>query len=182
MKTKFFIICFFSVCLLGCSGFSSRHTGDESLWDMSFKAQKTEGTGSLVGSLVIQPFKPGAGVEATNQLDQVSLMMVKGFTEEMTQKNSSLTVITGQNTSQAKYFIRGYIVKLERSTGLMDYATKKPNILSVEGKMTDLESDRVVVNFSASVRSGEKNDFNDFAYKIGQRIAAYLSASDEESL
>lgn len=182
MKIKFLIIFFVVLIFSGCARLAAKSTADQSMRDITFKVQKTEGAGFLSGSLVIQPFKPGEGVEATKQTDQVSLMMVKGFTEEMDKKNSSLVVITDDNTSAAKYFIKGYIVKFERSTGFMDFATKKPNILSFEGKMTDLESGLVVVSFSASASSGEKNDFNDFAYRIGQRLASYLSGPSGESL
>lgn len=184
MKLKFFIIFFLIFCLSACAKLPAKATPQQDTQDikgLAFKAQRID-TGNLEGGLVIQPFKSGEGVEASAAIEQASLMMVKGFTEAMGRGNSAINVIVDNNTAKARFFIKGYIVKCEKSTGLVDYATKKPNVFAVEGKMVNLDNNRIVVDFSSSIQSLEKSDFSDFAYQIGQKLAAYLIEQSSGSL
>lgn len=183
-KLKFSFTLILILCLLGCAKVSVKPTPQQDTLDtkgLTFKAQRVD-AGSLEGGLVIQPFKSGEGVEASAAVEQASLMMVKGFTEVMEKGNSAIDVITDNNTSKARFFIKGYIVKCEKSTGLVDYATKKPNVFAVEGKMVNLDNNRIVIDFSSSIQSLEKSDLSDFAYQIGQKLAAYLVEQSSGSL
>jgi len=182
MKPKFFAIFLLIFCFSACAKLPAKATPKKDLGDVIFKAQRTDPGSTLEGGLVIQPFRSGEGVPASLETDQASLMMIKGFTEDMAQKKSAINVIIDNNTSKARFFIKGYITKYERSEGLVDYASKKMNVFAVEGKMVNLENNQIVAVFSASVQSIEKIDFNDSAYKIGQRLAAYLIEQSSGSL
>ena len=182
MKLQYYFLFFLIFSLASCGRLPAKVVPKEDIKDVSFKAQMTDSGYTLKGDLVIEPFKSGENVPASLDVDQASLMMVKGFVEAMPQGNSPLKVITDSDTSRAKIFIKGYITKYEKSEGLMDYVQKKPNVLTVEGKVINLEDNRVIVDFSASIQSIEQSNFNDFAYKIGQRLAAYLVGQEKGSL
>jgi hypothetical protein len=153
----------------------------EDVKDVSFKAQVADGSRALRGYIVMEPFKAGENVAATPEVEQASLMMVKGFVESVSQAKSRLKVIIGEDISKAKFLVRGYIVAFDRPEGLIDYVQKKPNVVAVEGKVVSLEDSRVVVDFSSSVQSVEEKDFNGFAYKLGQRLASYLTGQDKKA-
>ncbi|MCX5680902.1 MAG: hypothetical protein NT079_01220, partial [Candidatus Omnitrophica bacterium] len=110
---------------------------------VNFKAQVTGRNCALKGAIVIEPFKSGEDVPASSEVEQASLMLVKGCTEGMLEGSPSLKIITDKDTSRAKFFIKGYITKYKKSEGLIDYVKKEPNVLAVEGKVISLEDDRV---------------------------------------
>ncbi len=173
----FLIVAFFSI---SCARWMPKARPQASSEIVDFSAQIVDPHCLLKGNLVIEPFKPGEGVFADAQVSQASLTMVKGFVDTMSQGSSDLNVITDDQTEKALFFIKGYVIKFENPLGLMDRVKKARNTFAVEGKVINLETNRVLVLFSSVARSSQEKNINDCAYATGKRLADYLLSQSKE--
>jgi len=180
MNSKYFFLFILFFSLGACSRGATKAIVEHSAELVHFEAEVVDPNCPLAGSLVIEPFKSGEGVFSNPEVSQASLMMVKGFADAMQEKPSPLNVIVDDKTDKAKFYIKGYVTAYQKPQGMMNRLKKVPNVFAVEGKLINLETDRVILRFSSRAQSIQDKDLNDFAYKSGQRLARYLLGQDKE--
>lgn len=133
------------------------------------------------GELLILPFKPGEGVEYCEDLDKVSLMIVRGFVDifEERQLKTNLDLIFSESENDARFVIDGYIVDVVDSKKFLWVFGKKRKALKVEGKLKDTLTDTTVAVFKDILESVEEEEMKSLARRIGQNIGKFIINTDD---
>ncbi len=131
------------------------------------------------GKLLIVPFTAGVNIEANEELKKVALMIVKGITEAIQEKNESrFELLFFEEAGQAQLVIEGHITKLTSPSRIsqMGLGDKKIS-LGVEGDMVDLETGEKILIFNDERKADRKTStYQDLAYGIGRSIGNALMA------
>jgi len=174
MNIKYFFPLVVVFLLTSCAHMAPKDVVPDHPYPVNFEADVVDPNCPLQGNVVIEPFKSGDGVFANDEVSQASLMMVKGFADLMQKGTPSLHVIIDEQTDKANFFIKGYITVYQKPEGMINRLKKKHNVFAVEGKMINLETNRVIIRFSSRVESAQEKNLGDFAYRIGERLAQYF--------
>lgn len=128
--------------------------------------------GGKVGLLM---FKAGPRAEANEQLDRVSLMLIKGIRESLDRRRTPLTITTDQ--AQADLVLQGYVEEFSRP-GKFDRWVKRRDKgrLSVSGEVWQQESGTKVLTFASSDDISKTENALDVAYKMGRAIGDFICA------
>ncbi len=131
------------------------------------------------GKVLIVPFSAGEGVEASKELDQISLMIVKGVAEELGRLSAPFTVVGEDELEQTDLLLEGHIVKRSESRGVSNWMPGgKKLVLGTEIEIKDRASgDRLMVLSPELRASGAQEDWRQLAYRLGQEIARELKDS-----
>ena len=131
------------------------------------------------GRILVLPFTPGVNVAANDQLERVSLMIVKGAADSLG-TDSRFTVLDSQNAGTADLILEGRIVTMQKTGKIKKLTTfKDKKYIEVEGKLIDAKSGHIVFHFSDSKESkNKKQTFNDLALAIGQDIGKLFNAPE----
>ena len=125
---------------------------------------------------MIVPFTAGEGVEETDQLDKVSLMLVKGVYDTFQDASSHLKMLEADKIDDADFIIQGHIVSISKPSKvnkLMLSNGKKQ--LQVQGKMTDAKTGETVVLFDDHQETSQKDeDCKHLGYVIGENISHFI--------
>ncbi len=188
MKKINYPIFFILVCLLtGCSWIHSKKKDisnrDESIWKEMGSAQFVE-TGKIVnpqriangGNLLIIPFRAGPDVEANDNLDKITLMIIKGVSDIIEENDANLKVLVAQNAQDAEFIIDGHITHVDASTKMNKLILRKNNItLSVKGQMVDRNTGELIAVFTDTLVSNKKEEnHRQLGYAIGRNIGRFL--------
>ena len=174
------IFIFVMLSLSGCSWFHHRST----ISSASSEFNPYVKTGKIVdaqrlkagGRVVIVPFKAGADVEADQELDKISLMIVKGFTDIVNSSGKQIKVDLDQELSKADFIVEGHITGFVKPSTLKRWMPMKSKLtLSVKGKMMDINSGKTLALFTDIQNSNSQNkDIRQLGLIIGQNIARFL--------
>lgn len=147
--------------------------------------------GSIVDSLrlqkkqniVIVPFTAGVGVEASDELDGVALMIIKGisdtFATDRTGKHNHFNILTAENAQNADLVVQGRVTQMTTSSKVSRWVLfKGEKKLGVEGKMLDPKTDEPTLIFvdHAKTRTRDEN-FKRLGYRIGTNIGRFILSS-----
>ncbi len=135
-----------------------------------------EGEGFLIA-----PFKAGPGVAATGEMDRLSLIIVKSFVDTFESEKTKIRVLKGDQTSQADLVVTGYIVRLDQPRGWVNKLKRKKNFLGIKGKMIDVKTGRVVLDFFGNIDSANTGDMDSLAYDVGADLAEFIISLVEDS-
>jgi len=134
-------------------------------------------------NIAIIPFKAGVNVEATYKLDRTALMIVKGisdaFDEDKNGKHAHFNILTADDSDNADLIVRGHITKMGELSKLRRWVLlKRKKMLSVDGKIFDVQTGEAVLTFDDYTDTSAKSeDYTDLGYRIGNNIGQYILSS-----
>lgn len=134
------------------------------------------------GKLLVVPFSAGAGVAANDDLERVSLMIVKGIADALQEQGSRFTLVSSEGAPEADVVIKGRIVAMATKTGITKPWGKKPRrvTLSIEGSVLGVEEEDILAKFSQSKEfQGPDVRFEALAYEIGVEIGKFLTINSQ---
>ncbi len=133
------------------------------------------------GALLITPFFPGAGVEATPLTERMALKAVQGMVEVLRNQGALFKILTASNAEKADLTMKGEIRKFLRPHGIKKWLSlKKPVVLKMNGKIRDEKTGEVILYFSESVTSTKARDekaYLEMAYQLGKKIGKFIAVS-----
>lgn len=140
---------------------------------------KKEGT-----SLMIVPFTAGIGVEANQDLDRLSLMIVKGTIDTLNEYTTPFEILNPQEADRADLIIQGHITYRKNPKARKSWMFRsKETTLSVEAKITERKTGSLVLIYSrqrTAPATGEKKDEEMIlAEQIGQDLAKYILGQEK---
>ena len=169
------------VSIFGCSWFHPK--GTRYLESQRYLVPFVE-TGKIVdskrvkegGKLYIAPFKAGANVEADDQLDKISLMIVKGILDTLKNEGKSFEILSPDDASKADLTIEGHVTNIADPSTMRRYVLHNhQKILSVEGKMIDLSNGKTIAIFTDTQKTAQKGEDHKYlGLLVGQDIARFL--------
>jgi len=172
-------ICFLSVsvCVIGCTWFSAKKPASlDSTQGMQSRKIVDSARLKQGGKLFIFPFKAGEGIVANDELDKISLRIVKGIADILLTSETNFVILDGARAKQADIIIKGYITKKSESAKYKRYILQTPRYeLTVEGKMVDAKSNIPLAVFTENnaLRSAMEG-FHTLAKTIGEDIGEFI--------
>ena len=147
--------------------------------------QKSSVTGSVLdsqllvqgGNIALVPFKAGPNAEATDELDRLSLMIIKGIQDSLEHQKTSLHVVDAAD-GQPKIALQGYIEEYSK-TGNLSRMMMRPNknSLSLVGEVWLISNGQRLLNFSTDKKFNPKKEKPmDVAYVLGKEIGDYIGS------
>ena len=126
--------------------------------------------------MAIIPFRAGAGVAATSELEKAALMFVKGLSEALASQGSSFTIVPADQVDSADLVIQGHITTFKQLQGLKHRLLgKNQSILKMEGKMVDQKTNKEVFYFVEQEASEKKDsDLKEFGLTIGRGVGEFM--------
>jgi len=131
-------------------------------------------------NIAIIPFTAGEGAESTDELDRVALMIIKGvvdaLADDKTGKHAHFKILMAENSKDADLIVNGHITAMGGPSKLKQWMPLSgKNKLSVEGKITDIQSGEAVVIFTDSVltKTGD-DDYKQLGYDLGKNIGRFI--------
>lgn len=137
------------------------------------------------GKLLIVPFTAGENVQAGDQLDHVSLMIVKGIADALGPSNIPFKILAGQDAQSADFVIRGRILQLEEKKHFSKPWQRKSKSysLQVEGSVLGVDNEEILAKFSQTKTAKSRTDyFETLGYDIGVEIGRFLADSASTKL
>ena len=176
-ESRLFILVIMSIIFSGC--FSSTPVKSSSSAFFSPRA-----TGTIVkedefkkgGTLAILPFKAGVNAVASQQLDRVALMIVKGMIDYLSEQKTPFTVLTTEDQGRPQLVIEGYVDDFSPSGKMSRVVLRnKKTTLSVSGQMVITGTrDRLLVFQHTKSMPDPKKDGFDVAYQTGQDLGRFI--------
>ena len=128
-------------------------------------------------SVVVVPFSAGPNVEATQELERVSLMIAKGTVGALND-NSHLKVFSSADADKSDLVIQGHITRREiDAKGARKWLLfhSKENVLALEARVTERKTGNLVLIFSQQrkVDIHQKDELT-LAREMGKEIAEFL--------
>ena len=126
------------------------------------------------GLIQMIPFQAGPNVEANAELDQASLMMIRGVHDVLTEKQSSpFQVVIGEKGNTAPFVLKGYITMINEpgkwERWVWHHKSKK---IAVQGYLIDRQTGEKVLVFEDTV--GSKDPLGQLGHELGLRIGRFL--------
>ncbi len=126
------------------------------------------------GTLGLSMLKAGPQAEAGEQLDHLSLMLLKGIRESLeSQKSKFVLVDQGQ---EADFILEGYIEELYKPGKFQRLMLRKRTLrFSVSGEIWAKDTGKKVLTFASSkVIKDKKANLNNDAYQMGLAIGDFI--------
>src|SRR3989338_8212224 len=134
-------------------------------------------------SVVILPFNAGTQVEASDELDKIALMLVKGAAETFQENPAALKVLFPGEKSQADLFLQGHVTRLtKKSAGAKRWLGRaSAPSLTVEGDLVERKTGKVVLHFVHGKKAQDKGeDHRALGWEIGKDIARFIISEINE--
>ena len=128
-------------------------------------------------SVVVVPFTAGTDVEATQDLQRVSLMVLKGIVGTLQNDNIHLKVFSSEDAGKADLVIQGHITRRESSVGSSKkwLFHSKAVVLALEARVMERKTGDLVLIFSQEQKADlTQKDELTLAQEMGKDIAAFL--------
>lgn len=131
-------------------------------------------------NVLILPFLAGVDVEATDDLDKIALMIIKGikdaFDSDQTGKHDHFHILTAENQDPAELILKGRFTDVTGPSTLKKWLPLNGRwTLGVSGKLMDAKSGEVLVIFTDKEVTNDKNDdVMKLGYQIGINIGHFL--------
>ena len=128
------------------------------------------------GKLVVIPFRAGADVESTPELDKIALRIVKGVADKLEGQSPRFEVLLAEESRQAEFIIDGRVTRVSRSGSFAKWILRKKSLeVGISGRMTERKTGDTILVFNYKRHSEQKEeDFNHLGYILGQDIAQLL--------
>lgn len=190
MKKKaalIFFVCLISGCAwIGKNSVVSQNSRNDTIFSSEYvQTGKVLDTKRLTdgGNLLIIPFNAGTGVAATDELDTIALMIVKGMTLVLKEEGSSLKVLVADNADTFDMMIKGQVVTMETPKRFKKWVfRKKMRRLGVEGRLVGRDKGRVILKFSHQREMPhDDQSLEQMGMAIGEDIGRFILSSMEGS-
>lgn len=129
------------------------------------------------GNLALMPFRAGPQAEANDELDRLSMAILRGIKDTLDEHHSVLHVITNESQGQPQMVLQGYIQEYSK-VGRLSRLMMRPyrNRIIVVGEIWLAVGGQRLLNFSAQRDFNPKKDKpGDVAYAIGQAIGDFIT-------
>ncbi len=118
------------------------------------------------GKIAFTPFKAGAQAAADDQLDRVSLIIIKGITDRLAQSKTSLAVVTPQEEPDLVF--GGYVDELAQNSRYQRLVLRRgKGRLVISGQIWLSSTGAKVANFAAYAHLDAYQDVTGAAYELG---------------
>jgi len=112
-------------------------------------------------NIVIIPFKAGVGVEASDDMDKIALMIVKGiydaFDYDKTGKHAHFNILTAEDIQKPDLVVKGHITEVvKRSKFKRWIMLKSKKSIGIKGKVVDVQTGEAVVIFTDRAEPGSE--------------------------
>jgi hypothetical protein len=126
------------------------------------------------GQLLISAFQAGPGIEAGSNFDKISFSVSRGLADVLGGESARFVLLSAEESQEAELVMEGRIVATGRRSLINKMLFRKEKArLSVEGKMVDRPSGRVVLVFREERRAENKKlTSRDLGYLVGRSVAA----------
>jgi len=126
-------------------------------------------------NVAVIPFKAGVDVEANEELERVTLMVVKGNADTFADDQGGLfNILTAENSNEADFVIQGHVTNLKGPSRVSRWVLLKGHkMLSVDGKMIDAGTGEAIAVFTDQVTS-KTESYKDLGYRIGKNIGLFI--------
>jgi len=124
------------------------------------------------GGLLMIPFKAGPGVEASNELDRIALMMVKGLSEVIQEDKTPFVLADPKNPQTIKLILEGRVIRLDEPSRMKRWIPGKDmTTMAVEGYIVENETEKIVARFLYTEEFGpDVKDYSEIGYAIGKKL------------
>ena len=132
------------------------------------------------GNILVVPFSAGEGVEASDALDHVSLMIVKGIAETLGPAGKPFKILVEQDAQSADFVVKGRIMQMEEKSHFHKPWQKKTETfkLAIEGSVLGVEPEEILAKFSQTKKKeSSENSFQPMGYDLGVEIGRFLLSS-----
>jgi hypothetical protein len=131
-------------------------------------------------SILIVPFLAGENVVASEELKAASLMFIRGVYDEFQDKKARFELMSKENMEKSDFLVEGHVVNwFEPKWFSRIFLRNKDKLLGVEGKMTDLNTGRVILSFEDEIACKGKNiSYRDLAHILGVRFGKFILSQD----
>lgn len=186
-KIAIFLLCF-------CAGCAWLKGGEKSAGGLNAAVPETLSSGLISegkvvnasalargGRLLVVPFTAGAGVEANEELDRATLMIIKGMADTLGENDPSFEVLSGEDASMADFILRGHVIRYRKPSILRRWVMRDRRArLEVEGRLLNARSKETILLFAhARERAEGAGADKDLGYAIGEDLGRFLlSAGD----
>ena len=135
------------------------------------------------GNLLMVPFKAGVGVEASDELDKLALMIIRGAAQTLENNATPYRILDAQNASQAQMVMQGYVLQRSRPGGWQRwFPGPKEILLKVEGRLTEGRTGALILHFIHQKRADlREKDEMALAEEIGRDIGKFLVRAEHRS-
>ena len=190
MRKKPYSLLVFLCVLAGC-GFFAKKEAAKVLLPAVKKEQNPSPRYHLVdaqrlkqgGELLIVPFVADERVAASDDMERVALTIVKEIYQILSRSQSSYSILSAADAHNAQVLLEGRVTQMETRGRVKQWVGLPPHkMIAVKGKILDVDSDRVILEFSHKQESkNSKENYLDLASKIGQDIGQMLLCNIQEN-
>ena len=170
-----------AVPFAGCSFFRAQQAAPEARPSVILQGEVTRAERlAQGGGLLAVPFSAGVNVSADEELDRISLLIVKGFMEAFEEKTSLLRLLTDKDAGEADLILKGHVTRKTGSRRFRVWPFKaQTKVLGVEGEMVARETGERILTFRHEKKSRDaQSDFETLALELGKDIAKFVLQSD----
>lgn len=139
------------------------------------------------GKLLLRPFNAGAGVESTDELDQIGMRLIRGildvqeglFPTDDTRKEldpKRFDVGLDEEEQKADFILKGRITEVHRTSSWKKWVLFKiKKRLAVEGQLVDKKTNTTVVVFKDELMTDDpEKTHRDLGQDIGRKIGQLI--------
>ncbi len=134
------------------------------------------------GDLVIKAIKAGPNVEATDQLDKISLSVVRGITDQLKGNKPYFSILLDEDDVSNKLVMKGYVTEIKKISKKrwLIFKNKKKQ-MSVKGRIVDEKTGETILSFSDTIESKDQNkDYKALGYELGETIGQFIVSGSTE--
>ncbi len=133
------------------------------------------------GDLALTPFKAGPRAEDNEELDHLSMMVLKGIKETLDRQNTSLHIIDSEE-AKPQIVLEGYFEeysKTGRAARMMMHKNKSS--LVAEGNLWLVSTGKRLLTFSIKKKFNPKKEKpSNVAYAMGCEIGTFIASNSKE--
>lgn len=129
------------------------------------------------GKLALMPFRAGPQAEANDELDRLSMAVLRGIKDSLDEQNTALHVITDESQGQPQMVLQGYVQEYSK-TGHFSRIMRRSHRdrIVLEGEIWLEASGERLLNFSLQrAFDSKKNKPMDVAYAMGKSIGDFIA-------
>jgi len=126
-------------------------------------------------NVLIVPFSPGPMVVASDEIEHISLRLVKGMSEEI-ENSSDLKVLAGSRAQEAQVVIKGRIKRICAKKYFWFFGQERAASLMVEGEAISRPGGQPIAHFTATISRQDKGgNFEALAEQLGRDIGTFFA-------
>ena len=180
MKLRY-LFCLILVCLvgpMGCAWFHVSERKNAAISSVIDNPNTQEFDLPAGAKLLLVPFSAGPLVEATDELDKVTLTIIKGISEAVDESGKPLKLMEDRNQGP-DFMLKGHVVEMkESSAGIGSlWGSPRRKLLGIEANLIDAKTERMICHFSD--RKGQARPgitFRALGLELGRALGQSLAS------